>query len=156
MIARIALVMLTCLGLAEAATTQRFVLSAGANDGGADRVRLRYAVSDASNFADVMAQMGGVAPSDRILLSEPDRDGFIEALHRLGDRLDRVPETTRSEVLLYYSGHADETGLLLGGDRLDYRHLRSLLDEIGADVRIAILDACASGAITRIKGGQRR
>jgi len=31
-----------------------------------------------------------------------------------------------------------------------------MLDKVDADVRIAVLDACASGAITRIKGGQRR
>lgn len=156
MIVRVVLMLLLCLVTTGGASTQRFVLAAGANDGGDDRVRLRYAVSDAGNFAAVMSQMGGVAATDHMLVAEPDRAGFIEALHQLRDRLEDVPAGVRSEVLLYYSGHADETGLLLGGERLDYRELRTLLDEIGADVRIAILDACASGAITRLKGGQRR
>ena len=62
----------------------------------------------------------------------------------------------RTEVLLYYSGHADEHGLLLGDDRYSYRTLRDRLDEIPADVRIAVLDACASGAFTRIKSGKPR
>jgi hypothetical protein len=40
--------------------TRRFVLAAGANSGGHERVPLRYAVSDAVQFADVMTKMGGV------------------------------------------------------------------------------------------------
>jgi hypothetical protein len=59
-------------------------------------------------------------------------------------------------VLVYYSGHADEQGLLLGDDRYSYRSLRTRLDQIPADVRIAVLDACASGAFTRIKSGKKR
>jgi hypothetical protein len=62
----------------------------------------------------------------------------------------------RTEVLIYYSGHADDRGLLLGDDRYSYRSLRDKLEEIPADVKIAVLDACASGAITRLKGGQLR
>ena len=138
-------------------TTTRFVLAAGANDGGAGRTLLRYAVSDAANFADVMVQMGGVAEADRELLSEPDLGGFKTALKGLARRLRRARESrARTEVLVYYSGHADEDGLLLGDERLGYGELRRMLDEVQADVRIAVLDACASGAITRIKGGQRR
>jgi hypothetical protein len=34
--------------------------------------------------------------------------------------------------------------------------LRDRLDEMPADVRIAVLDACASGAFTRLKGGKAR
>ena len=59
-------------------------------------------------------------------------------------------------MLFYYSGHADEKGLLLGEDRYSYRTLRDRMDAVPADVRIAVLDACASGAITRLKGGKRR
>jgi hypothetical protein len=63
---------------------------------------------------------------------------------------------TRTELVFYYSGHSDEQGLLLGGERLSYAELRALLAELPVDVRIAILDSCASGAITRLKGGVRR
>ncbi|HEX6463842.1 MAG TPA: hypothetical protein VFZ98_05295, partial [Vicinamibacterales bacterium] len=49
-----------------------------------------------------------------------------------------------------------EQGILLGGDRYSYRTLRDRLDDIPADVRIAVLDACASGAFTRLKGGRTR
>ncbi|MDA0336261.1 MAG: caspase family protein, partial [bacterium] len=139
------------------APTARFVLAAGANDGGHERTLLRYAVSDAGNFADVMVQMGGVDEANRQLLINPDRAGFEAALADLARRVAVARQTrARTEVMLYYSGHADETGLLLGEERLGYRQLRQMLNEVEADVRIAVLDACASGAITRIKGGQQR
>src|SRR5690606_3024821 len=48
---------------------------------------------------------------------------------------------------------ADERGLLLGGERFDYRAFRGRMNSVGADVRIAVVDACASGALTRMKGG---
>jgi uncharacterized caspase-like protein len=137
--------------------TARFVLAAGANDEGGARTLLRYAVSDAANFADVMVQMGGVEPDHRLVLTNPSRSGFVTALEDLSLRVQQAPaQRLRTEVMLYYSGHADEQGLLLGEERFGYREIRSILDGIEADVRITVLDACASGAITRIKGGQRR
>jgi hypothetical protein len=136
---------------------ERFVLAAGANSGGHHRTTLQYAVSDAERFGQVMLGMGGVSPANHLLLEEPGRREFEWALRDLQSRVAsaRQPDG-RTELLLYYSGHADEDGLLLGSDRLPYRRLRQLLDDIQADVHITVLDACASGAITRIKGGQRR
>ena len=58
--------------------------------------------------------------------------------------------------MFYYSGHSDETGLLLGGVSVDYKRLRGLIDKVPADVRIGILDSCSSGAFTRSKGGKKR
>src|SRR4029453_1016686 len=49
---------------------------------------------------------------------------------------------------VYFSGHADEQGLMLGRELMPYRDLRAAVSAIGADVGITILDACASGAIT--------
>ena len=140
-----------------AGTVRRFVLVAGANYGGADRVPLRYAVSDAEKFARVLESMGGVSASDRILLEEPALQAFHEALESVRAKVLSSPKGSgRTEVILYYSGHADESGLLLGNERLSYRSLRNRMDAIEADVHITVLDACASGAITRLKGGQRQ
>lgn len=140
-----------------AGTVRRFVLAAGVNSGGPERIPLMYAVSDAERFVNVMTEMGGVDPDDHMLLREPDLRSFENRLTDLRDRVSMVKDSTgRTEVLLFYSGHADENGLLLGDERLSYAELRKRMDEIEADVRITVLDACASGAITRIKGGQRR
>lgn len=142
--------------VAQAGTVQRYLLAAGANDGGQGRAKLRYAVSDARRFTTVMESMGGVSDERRFLLEEPTVGEFIDAIRKVKETAlaSRGPGD-RTELILYYSGHADENGLLLGGDRVSYQSLRDQLDAVQADVHISVLDACASGAITRIKGGSR-
>jgi hypothetical protein len=145
----------------SAGPLQRYALVIGANFGGADRPRLQYAVSDAERFARVLVELGGVAPADEVILRQPKLRDLVDALDTLTRRVaaaKRGPAAAggRTEVVVYYSGHADEQGLLLGDDRYGYRSLREKLDQIPADVRIAVLDACASGAFTRLKGGRAR
>ena len=140
---------------------QRFTLVIGANLGGAERPRLQYAVSDAERFARVLVELGGVTAENEIVLRQPKLRDIIDGFDRLTAKVDRARRSAaasggRTEVLVYYSGHADEEGLLLGSDRYSYRTLRERLDQIPADVRIAVLDACASGAFTRIKSGKAR
>ncbi len=160
------LALLVILGLAagerptHAAGVQRFAIVAAANDGGPGRPQLRYAVSDAHRFAAVLQELGGVRAADAVLLEEPGRADLESAIEQLRARViaatpgsaDAAPE--RSEILFYYSGHADESGLRLGNEHYPYRTLRDRLDSVPADVRIAVLDACASGAFTRLKGGR--
>jgi uncharacterized caspase-like protein len=140
---------------------QRYALVVGANAGGADRPLLRYAVTDAERFARVLVDVGGVAPGDQIVLKQPRLRELAEGLDLLARRVAEARRAGganggRIEIVVYYSGHADEKGLLLGDDRYSYQTLRDRLDQIAADVRIAVLDACSSGAFTRLKGGRAR
>ena len=148
----------SALGLASPADTsptRRFALVVGANRGAADRVPLRYAVSDAERFAGVVSQMGGVQAADETVLREPTRAALAQALAETRDRVGRAKaESRRVEVIVYFSGHADDRGLMLGRELFGYRELRDAIQAVGADVGITILDACASGAITRFKGGR--
>jgi hypothetical protein len=134
---------------------RRFALVAGVNDGGPDRVPLRYARSDAERVAQVLQRLGGVAPSDEILLLDVDDAQLREAFRDVEARIRAARGTHRAELVLYYSGHSDEQGLLLRGTHLPYQELRRWLETSGAQVRIAIVDSCSSGALTRQKGGQR-
>jgi hypothetical protein len=136
---------------------RRFALLVGANDGGQGRAQLRYAVSDAHAMARVMQSLGGVAAEDVLFVAEPDRAALLAAFQRMGVLL-RESNTpgVRRELLVYYSGHSDEEGLLLHGQRLSYEELRAGLQSMPVDVRLAILDSCASGAFTRRKGGVHR
>lgn len=152
-----ALACLFCLcaaSVAHAAATRRVALLVGANDGGADRVRLRYAIDDARALGKVLGELGGIAPADLRALPEPTRDDLVAALKGEARRLAAMQG--RIEFVFYYSGHSDEQGLLLQGERLKYADLRALINQLPATVRIAIVDACASGALTRAKGGVRR
>lgn len=138
-----------------AAEVRRFALVVGANQGAPDRLRLRYAVRDAERFAAVLTSMGGVSQADALTLREPGRQALLDGLALLRGRTAQAAESGQhTEVLFYFSGHADESGLLLGRERLAYAELREALAEMPSDVGIAVLDACASGAITRLKGGR--
>ncbi|MFY0562871.1 caspase family protein [Archangium lansingense] len=150
--------LLAAPAFAETGPVRRLALLVGVNDGGPERVRLRYAVSDARSFDKVLGELGGVAPGDRRVLVDVGRAGLLEALGELRARTEaaRGSGASRVEVLVYYSGHSDEEGLLLKGERLGYGELRRALNALPADVRIAVLDSCASGAFARAKGGTRR
>jgi Caspase domain len=139
----------------EAIPTRRLGLMIGANDGGKDRVRLQYAASDAKSFSHSMEELGGLDPKDRILLENPDSLGISQALDRLALKTREAKlGNGRVEVVIFYSGHADEQGLMLKGKHFGFPEFRAKVDKVPADVRIAIVDACASGALTRLKGGR--
>jgi len=141
--------------------TERWAIVVGNNDGGADRERLRWAVRDAERVADVLVTLGGVRPERATLLREPTAAALEAALfHVTGALVQARARATATggapagaEIVFYYSGHADPAGLLLGPERFLYARLRQALTAIPADVTIVVLDACASGAILRVKGG---
>jgi hypothetical protein len=135
---------------------RRFALVIGSNNGGSIRERLRYAGHDAETIADVLRQLGGVNRVDLSLLSEPDTHDVDHAFDTLSERVRAERKRgQRVELVVYYSGHADESGILIGGAHYDYTRLRQRIREVPADVRIAIVDSCASGSFTRMKGGAR-
>jgi len=138
------------------ASTRRFGLFVGSNDGGPGRTRLRYAVSDAEGLSAVLQRLGGMAREDAALLLGPTRADLGAALAGLRERAERArSQGARTEFLFYYSGHADETGLLLGKERMAYGELRAAIDAQPSEVRVAILDSCHAGALVRLKGGKR-
>lgn len=141
----------------DRAVIKRFAMAVGANDGGKDRVHLQYAVSDAEAILSVFGELGGVEEDDVLLLEEPDVRTFYTEIGKLQSRIEKSKdEYSRVEFIFYYSGHSDEDYILLGNEKISYENLRETINGIDADVRIAILDSCASGAFTRIKGGKKR
>jgi len=138
----------------ELAATRRFGIFIGSNNGGKDRVMLRYAVSDAKSVSNVFTGMGGIAGEDSILLVEPTVAEINRRLDNLGKLSAQSQRNSqRTELVFYYSGHSDENGILLNRERYGYRELRERINSVAADMRIVILDSCSSGAITRAKGG---
>jgi hypothetical protein len=135
---------------------RRFALVIGSNNGGTVREKLRFAGRDAQNIADVLRQLGGVSQVDLDLLSEPGMQDIDRAFNALSARIrSERKRGQRVEFVVYYSGHADESGILLGGAHYEYARLRQRIREVPADVHIAIVDSCASGSFTRMKGGAR-
>jgi len=135
----------------------RVALLAGVNDGGPGRPRLRFAASDAQAFGAVLRELGGLSESNVLSVMEGDRRRMLSGLEQLSALARKArAQGTRVEAVVYYSGHSDEQGLLLRGERLEYAVLRRALDQVDADVKLVVLDSCASGALARRKGLIRR
>lgn len=133
---------------------ERFVFAISANNGGSARPMLRYAESDAKSFVNVMHEMGGVPKSNQFFVREPSVSEIKKQFSVLDGVLKKNKgQNARQEVLVYYSGHADEMGIHLGNENFVWSELRANIDNLNADVKIAVIDACGSGAITRSKGG---
>jgi hypothetical protein len=57
-------------------------------------------------------------------------------------------------VFFYYSGHARATAIDLGPEALPLAELRQKLFSANATLTVVVLDACQSGAFSRVKGAQ--
>lgn len=141
---------------AFAENIKRLALLVGVNDGGKERTVLRYAGHDVQAVSRVFKELGGMEPEDMLILKDSDSASVVSTLQQFAKKAEKAKESfSRVEVFFYYSGHSDEKGLLLKGKHFEYPHLRAMIEQINADVKISVLDSCSSGAITRKKGGQK-
>jgi hypothetical protein len=132
-----------------------FAVVVGINRGGPGQTELRFAEDDARHMADLLASLGRYEPGKVVLLLRPT---LGEVRRALSDLALRAAETRRqgaeSQVLFYYSGHARASALNLGDEEFPLADLRAQLLSMPAAVTIVLLDACQSGAISRIKGAE--
>ncbi|WAM23962.1 caspase family protein [Myxococcus sp. NMCA1] len=152
----LALVLALAASAADADTLRRFALVAGNDQGGADTRPLRFARDDARKMHALLLRLGGVSPVDAKLLLNEDARDFLAALAELEQRARAArARGERTALFVYYSGHAKDGALRLGDTRLGFDDLKRRLAEASSDIRIAILDSCRSGAMTRTKGARR-
>ena len=118
--------------------------------GGDDLTPLRYTDNDVARMRDVLRMTGGFAERDIVVISAEDANKVRGAFNDLRERLraDKRP----SLLLFYYSGHAKDGELRLGRSTLALTEVKRLLEQTQASFRIALLDACRVGSITRLKG----
>jgi hypothetical protein len=142
---------------AAAAETRRIAIVVGSNEGAGDRPALRFAETDASKVAAVLVELGGISTADVLLLNGQSLASLQGAL---GTATLRVATwhrraNTRVVLLFYFSGHSDGQALEIGRERYEFGELRHWLASTGADVRLAIVDTCRSGALLAAKGATR-
>jgi hypothetical protein len=142
---------LTAPALASAAPT-RYALVIGNDLGSVRDVPLRYAEDDARKVHDALRTVGDVDPERLELLLGEDADTVLRAVARINDEIRSSPDRDEAILLVYYSGHADARALHLGATELDLALLERLIRGSSAGIRLLVLDACRSGAITRVKG----
>ncbi len=132
----------------------RLGLVVGNNTGEDPAHSLRYAEEEVGRLAELLKTAGDF--DDIVTLRGAGRaeieKGLVEARKRLAAAKAAGNQTL---FLFYYSGHGDNEALELGSERLPLRDLRSYLEQLSAaDVRVAFVDACQSGALTGVKGGR--
>ncbi|MGQ0503790.1 MAG: caspase family protein [Myxococcaceae bacterium] len=134
----------------SALASPRYALIVGSNQGAPRRPTLWYAERDATRVAHALTELGDFSPANVVVLRGPTPDEVRRTLQLLESR------ATAQKALLffYFSGHANATGLELGTQQLDFTELRRAIGNSRADVKVAIVDSCDSGALTQVKGGK--
>jgi hypothetical protein len=137
------------------ADTRRLAVVVGNNAGAGEQAPLHFAETDAGKLARVLTELGGVDPADLFLLQGRDLAALEETLRVARARVaawHKIPGT-RVVLVFYFSGHSDGEALEIGSERLSFVELRRWLVDTTAEVRLAIVDSCKSGALLAAKGG---
>jgi len=151
-----ALLILSCLlgGIAHADDkVATYAIVVGSNAGGPGQADLHYAEDDARRVATVLTDLGGYTGDQIDVIVHPTPDLLREHLAKLADRVQAdVTAGRQVRVFFYYSGHARAQAIDLGSSELPLDELRARLFKIPAGLTVVVLDACQSGAFSRIKG----
>jgi hypothetical protein len=132
-----------------------YAVVVGSNAGGAGQQPLRFAETDAERFAGVLRELGHYASSDVNVLLHPDAAHVLGALDEIAAKVRaNAAAGEQAEVVFYYSGHARASGINLGAEEVPLSALRDRLNALPSTLTIVVLDACQSGAFTRVKGAE--
>lgn len=130
-----------------------YALLVGSNRAGPGQKTLRFAQEDARRVLDVLTQVGGYTHDRITVVLDPGRQQLLEALDTIATKLKAHADRGEDSLFLfYYSGHARARALNMGPEELALADLRKRLTGMPATVTVAILDACQTGAISRVKG----
>jgi Caspase domain len=137
--------------LAQSAHAETWLFALGTNRGIEGDETLRYAGTDAARVSEVLREVGGLEPSRQKVLTATDAAEARAELEAFGKRL-KAQAKPDDRLVLYVSSHADDEALHLTGTTLPLAELYRFLKDAPVSVGLLVLDACRSGAATRLKG----
>ncbi len=144
-------VLLLVLGARAAhAEPLRILVAAGAPRGVSADQPLVHPLDDARDVEDVFTTLGGIAPSDAILLPDATAAALRAAFDR-AEALARAHPPQEVSFFFYFSGHGDQEALHLTGEVLPIRELQERLARMPAALRLVVIDACRTST-DRAKG----
>jgi len=135
---------------------EAYALVVGSNRAGPGQEELRFAQEDAQRVLEVLTELGGYHKGKNMkLLLDPGKEDLVAAIGEMGGRLSAHFERGEQSVFLfYYSGHARAHALNMGEEEVELAELREKLASLPSTVTVVILDACQTGAISRVKGAE--
>ncbi len=148
-----ALFLLIALVATAAADPHRYAIVVGANRGDPSEAQLRYGELDAERIEKILLDLGGCHAEDVVLVRGRSAEEVRRAIIAMNVRI--RSDVDGSLLFVYYSGHADAEALHLGSTLLPLAELKGLVAGSSAAARVLVIDACRSGALTRVKGGRR-
>jgi hypothetical protein len=132
-----------------------YAIVVGSNAGGPGQTDLRYAEDDARRVGALLVELGGYKSDQVDIVVHPTPDKLRARINALADKLNAdLAAGRQSRVFFYYSGHARASALDLGSEELLLIELRQRLFQLPAKLTVVVLDACQSGAFSRVKGAQ--
>lgn len=132
------------------AGTARLGLFVGADVGLGDEPALSFAEGEARDMERVFHEMGDFDRNRTTVLQGPSASEVREAMRQIEAQVREARADGDDAVLVfYYSGHAGRDGLHLAGTVLPLEDVKRWLEGSAAQVRIAFVDACESGALAR-------
>ncbi|MBK9036929.1 MAG: caspase family protein [Myxococcales bacterium] len=142
-------------GAAHADDVVSYALVVGSNRPGPGQTALAFAEDDAREVADVLRDLGGYDRARVQVVTNPSAATLLAAIATLERAVAAdVAAGRTARVFFYYSGHARASGLSLGADELALDTLRARLFATRAALTVVVLDACQSGAFSRVKGAE--
>lgn len=130
-----------------------FALLVGSNRPGEGQETLSFATRDARRFGAVLEELSGYPRSHVRRLFDPSAAELEAALAQMTATIaERAATGEKTSFVFFYSGHARATALNVGTDEIPLKTLRQLLDNVPASFKLIVLDACQTGAISKVKG----
>jgi hypothetical protein len=140
---------------AQSEDVASYAIVVGSNAGGPGQQDLQFAERDARRMAAVLRELGGYPAKQVTTVLAPTPERLLAAIDGLAETIAAdAAAGRRTLVFFYYSGHARATALVLGDEEVGLAELRERITRLPATVTIVVLDACQSGAFTRIKGAE--
>jgi len=147
---------LVCLAASPARADEHvatYALVIGSNAGGPGQQLLRFAEDDARKVGAVLTELGGYQADSVDVIVHPTPALVRDRLVAIGQRVAAdLAAGRQARLFFYYSGHARSNAIDLGTEELPLEELRARLFAVPATLTVVVLDACQSGAFSRIKG----
>lgn len=150
-------VLIFCLvGVFSVGQAKEVAIIIGQNYANGNLPQLKFSHLDAKRMFDTLKLISTVKMEDTHLLINQSRSAILKRMQQIKEAIRVSPSdktTARHKLIFYYSGHADEKGVLIGSERISFDAINQFLKDPIFTISIGILDACYSGNIIAMKGG---